>query len=218
MRLLAVGAMLCFAAALPLRAQSLCAYRNDSGSIVYTNTPLTDGTCGSAARPAQLRAAATVTVARYDPLVRSWAGKYGVSPKLVHAVIATESAYNTGAVSRAGARGLMQLMPATAKLYGATDLHDPAENIRAGVAHLRDLLDSFGGDVRLALAAYNAGSEAVRKYSGVPPYDETRRYVVSVLSKYGGRAAALVAPAAIARDAYRVEMKVNARGLVSLEN
>jgi len=213
-----VGAVLCLAAALPLRAENLCTYRNDSGSIVYTNTPLVDGTCGSASRPAHLRPATAPTVARYDPLVKSWAGKYGVSPRLVHAVIATELAYNTGAVSPKGARGLMQLMPATAKLYGATKLHDPAENIRAGTAHLRDLLDSFGGDVRLALAAYNAGSEAVRKYSGVPPYDETRRYVVSVLSKYGGRAASLIGRTAIARDAYRVELKVNARGGISLEN
>jgi soluble lytic murein transglycosylase-like protein len=108
-----------------------------------------------------------------------------MDPALVKAVIRAESAFNPKAVSRAGAAGLMQLMPGTAAQYGVYDRFDPAANIDAGTRHLRGLLDMFNNDLMLALAAYNAGEGAVMKYGNtIPPYAETRTYVNRVLSYY----------------------------------
>ena len=108
----------------------------------------------------------------------------GISPALVRAVIHQESGEDPSAVSEAGAMGLMQLMPGTADAYGVSDPFDPEQNVAGGTALLADLLRQFHGDVRLALAAYNAGSGAVAKYGGVPPYAETQAYVRSVTSLY----------------------------------
>lgn len=109
----------------------------------------------------------------------------GVEGALVHALIFAESSYDPAAVSPAGATGLMQLMPETARRYGVNDLLDPEQNVRAGVRHLKDLLEQFDGDVELAIAAYNAGANAViRAGNRVPPYPETRRYVPRVLGHY----------------------------------
>jgi hypothetical protein len=99
--------------------------------------------------------------------------------------VAAESAFDQRAVSRAGARGLMQLMPDTARRYGLRDVHDPGPNLEAGVAYLRELVNRFGGDVTLAIAAYNSGPEAVERYGGVPPYEETQRYLKRIRSYYG---------------------------------
>src|SRR5881409_3038557 len=126
-------------ACLPARADSLCAYRTESGALVYTNTPTKDGLCASASVAPPIGPVPDSQVARYDASIRNWAQQYGVSPGLVHAVVATESAYNPAAVSSKGARGLMQLMPETARRYGVTDAFDADQNIRGGVAHLRDL-------------------------------------------------------------------------------
>jgi hypothetical protein len=104
----------------------------------------------------------------------------------VDLVIRMESGYNPRAVSPKGARGVMQLMPATASMYGVANLFDPLQNIRAGVRYLKDLFQRFNSDVSLALAAYNAGPEAVEKHGGVPPYDETRSYVRAILMAYRG--------------------------------
>ncbi|ADC62226.1 lytic transglycosylase domain-containing protein [Allochromatium vinosum] len=123
--------------------------------------------------------------ALYHHFVLANARRYGLSPSLLHAVIRAESAYNPAAVSRAGAQGLMQLMPGTAARYGVRDSFDPAENIRGGSAYLRDLLDLFDQDVKLALAGYNAGEGAVIKHGRqIPPYTETQDYVRKVLSFY----------------------------------
>jgi len=109
----------------------------------------------------------------------------GVDAALLHAVISVESGYDSRAVSPKGATGLMQLMPATAARYGVQNLRDPQANIRGGAAYLRDLLQMFGNDVELALAAYNAGEQAViRSGSRLPPYAETRRYVPLVVAHY----------------------------------
>lgn len=118
----------------------------------------------------------------YDPIITSLASEYGVDKSLVKAVIHAESGYNPNAVSSKGAQGLMQLMPKTAQGLNVSNSFDPKENIRGGVRYLRFLLDTFNGDVSLALAAYNAGLSKVSQYGGIPPYEETRNYVAKVLS------------------------------------
>jgi hypothetical protein len=129
-------------------------------------------------------AAATLPVvqapAEYRALVGSLSRAHGVDENLVHAVIAVESAWKPKARSSKGARGLMQLMPATARQYGVRNAYVPAANLNAGIRHLRSLLDRF--DVSLALAAYNSGEATVRRFNGIPPYRETREYVSRVLS------------------------------------
>jgi len=108
----------------------------------------------------------------------------GVDPRLIAAVATRESANNPNAVSRAGACGIMQLMPATARLLGVTNIFDVRENVFGGARYLRALLDTFNGDLDLTLAAYNAGPAAVQKYGGVPPYAETLAYVKAVRGAY----------------------------------
>ncbi len=117
----------------------------------------------------------------YDDLIEAAASKHGVDADLVKAVVRAESGFNPSAVSPAGAGGLMQLMPSTARSLKVGDLFDPAENVDAGVRYLRQQMDKFG-DIRLALAAYNAGPAAVVKYGGVPPFSETQSYINRVLS------------------------------------
>lgn len=120
--------------------------------------------------------------ARLERVIEANARRYGLLPELLHAVIRTESAYKQSAVSSAGAQGLMQLMPGTASRYGVSDSFNPVENVRGGAAYLRDLLDMFDQDLRLALAGYNAGENAVIKYGRrIPPYSETQNYVRTVL-------------------------------------
>ena len=119
-----------------------------------------------------------------DTLIRSAAAKYGVDPKLVSAVAEAESSRRPDAVSSAGAVGVMQLMPETAKALGVNNVYDPAQNIDGGAKYLKEMLDDFGGDVRRAVAAYNAGPQAVKAYGGVPPYAETQNYVNKVLDLY----------------------------------
>jgi soluble lytic murein transglycosylase-like protein len=121
---------------------------------------------------------------RINAAVEQAARQHGLDPLLVHAVIQVESAYNPYAISHAGAQGLMQLMPATARSLGVRNSFDVEENIRAGVRHLKELKDQYKDD-RLALAAYNAGAGAVRKYGWIPPYAETQEYVYKVGKKYG---------------------------------
>jgi soluble lytic murein transglycosylase-like protein len=105
------------------------------------------------------------------------AAQHSVPVELIHSVIQVESNYNPYAVSRKGARGLMQLIPETAKRFGVSDAFDPADNIQGGAKYLRYLLDLYSGNYTLALAAYNAGEGAVARYGDVPPYPETRNYV-----------------------------------------
>jgi soluble lytic murein transglycosylase-like protein len=118
----------------------------------------------------------------------------GVDPRLIHAVIWQESKYKPSAVSGAGAQGMMQLMPATAKRFNCADLSDPEQNIEAGTKYLRWLLKRFDGDVTLALAAYNAGEGSVDKYDGVPPFGETQNYVRIITERYGKTYHPLLSP------------------------
>lgn len=119
----------------------------------------------------------------WDGLISLAARQHELPPELIKAVIAAESDFNPEAVSRAGARGLMQLMPTTAASLGVEDPLRPDENVRGGVRYLRSMIDRYG-ELRLALAAYNAGPAAVDRYGGIPPYRETRDYVKRVLSYY----------------------------------
>lgn len=123
---------------------------------------------------------------RFDDLIETSAARWRVDPTLVRAVIQVESDFNPHCVSNKGARGLMQLIPETAKRYGVKDIFDPAENIEAGVHYLADLMTMFRNDLSQALAAYNAGEGAVLKYAGIPPYEETSTYVKRALTVYYG--------------------------------
>ena len=123
--------------------------------------------------------------ARYTPIIDAVAERLEMAPELLHAVVRAESAYDPNAVSKAGAVGLMQLMPGTAEIYGVADRRDPVANVSAGAQYLRDLLEQFGQDLELALAAYNAGENAVKNHGNqIPPYAETQGYVRKVLGFY----------------------------------
>ncbi len=140
----------------------------------------------STAHPAGLAAAHTRPLSTaYDGLVRQASRAYQMDESLVRAVIHTESDFNPSAVSAKGASGLMQLMPGTASRYGVHDVFDPVENVYAGVHYLHDLKQMFNGNTRLAVAAYNAGENAVLRYGGIPPYPETIDYVSRVTSLHG---------------------------------
>jgi soluble lytic murein transglycosylase-like protein len=198
--LIFVGAML--GAIAGPAAADIYSFRDDRGVVHFTNTPddnrykLVRREAGSAPQPVSTNAVASSAMSRVwmppEETIRKFASiievasrTHGVEAALVHAVVSAESGYNPGAVSKAGARGLMQLMPDTAKRYGVRDIMDPAQNIYAGVRYLRDLLMMFNGNLELAIAAYNAGENAVIKYGNkIPPYAETVQYVPKVLGFY----------------------------------
>ena len=121
--------------------------------------------------------------ARFAPIIDQISAKHGVDANLVRAVITVESAYQEHARSRKGAMGLMQLMPATARQYGVNDPYDARSNIEGGIRYLKSLMEQF--ELKLALAAYNAGEAAVRRFGGIPPYPETRNYVNRILDLVG---------------------------------
>jgi len=133
-------------------------------------------------------AARVAAPTRFDELIQTAARDESLDPKLLKSVMLFESGFDPRAVSRKGARGLMQLMPETAKSHGVRNVHDPAQNVQAGARHLSYLMDIYGGDLERTLAAYNAGEAAVERYRGVPPYDETRDYVRNILAAYSGGA------------------------------
>src|SRR5437867_1050438 len=173
--------------ALPARPEQLCAAAGPSGSTIFTNSP-PDGICRPVLLPGPpAPAPAPVAAGKrpFDKSVTEHARRYGVSQKLVHAVIQAESGGNPAAVSPKGAQGIMQLMPATARRFEVSDPLDPDQNIEGGVRYLSYLLDIYNGDTVRALAAYNAGEAAVRKHGGVPPYRETQDYVHKVLELAG---------------------------------
>jgi len=160
--------------------------RDGSGALGVKTVPAPSGRGmigGSAAMRGPAAAIIHRRAARYEGLITAIAARHGVEAALVKAVIRAESGFNPRAVSPKGARGLMQLMPATARRHNVRNVFSPQDNIEGGVEHLRLLLDKYRGDVRLALAAYNAGTRAVAAAGlRIPPYRETRRYVRRVLS------------------------------------
>lgn len=164
-------------------------YEDDEGIVHFTDAP-TDKRFKIFMRDlkkdkelrTKLKFSASVNAAEYDQIIKAYADKYGVSASLIKAVIHAESGYNPNAVSSKGAGGLMQLMPDTARSLKVVDRFNPRDNVDGGVRYLRFLIDTFRGDISLALAAYNAGLSKVAKYGGIPPYNETRNYVNRVLS------------------------------------
>jgi soluble lytic murein transglycosylase-like protein len=173
--------------------------RQADGTIVLSDKPLGPGARTFAVeRAPSLRATRPATTgsddsSSYDSLIEEHAARQNLRPDLVRAVIQVESGFNPRAISNKGAMGLMQLMPATARELGVRNAYDPVQNIRGGTEYLRQLLDRFGGDEALALAAYNAGAGAVSKYGdAIPPYRETRQYVEKIRARsslYTGGAA-----------------------------
>jgi soluble lytic murein transglycosylase-like protein len=172
-------------------------YVDESGKVHFTNVPsdsryklyiATEKTPGVVAETLSARSYRPMPSAdrnRYHAQIMAAARAYGLEPALIHAVISAESGYNNLARSRRGARGLMQLMPDTARRYGVTNPLDPEQNIHGGAAYLKDLLVLFGDDLQLALAAYNAGEGAVMTHGyRIPPYRETIQYVPKVMAYY----------------------------------
>jgi hypothetical protein len=197
-----IAAVLAFAGARPAQAD-IFSYKDERGVVHFTNINPNDkrwkmirkeeGSAPSSGAPivggnrgiGGLFMPAQADILRYSSLIETASRTHGVDPNLVHAVITAESGYNARALSRAGAQGLMQLMPDTARRYGVQNSWDPAENINGGVKYLRDLIQMFEGNLELAVAAYNAGENAVIRYGRkIPPYAETVHYVPKVLGFY----------------------------------
>jgi soluble lytic murein transglycosylase-like protein len=163
-------------------------WTDENGRVVLANTPRPGaGQLVPSYPTEQITAVRTLNPSTserarmYDSLIAEYAENHGIRPDLVRAVVQVESAFNPYARSPKGAQGLMQLMPATAEQFGVKNAYNPEENVRAGVAYLRQLLDRYDNDEELALAAYNAGPGAVDKYGeNVPPYAETRHYVAQI--------------------------------------
>ena len=172
-----------FAAALPAVAQVKLVVRSDGKKVIY-NVGASGG-----GKVSDLRWLAKQRDRRsqYDRMIERYADQFNVDPILVRAVIQVESDFNPQCTSGKGARGLMQLIPETAQRYGVKDIYDPEQNIRGGVAYLSDLLGMFSYDLPRALAAYNAGEGAVTRHGGIPPYNETMKYVKRALTVYYGR-------------------------------
>ena len=171
----------------PLSAYAqIYAWRDVNGMLVLSDRKLNDGALTYAVPDAPgIRATTPLAGAAYreqfEPLVQEHARRHSLRPELVRAVIQVESGFNPRARSPRGAMGLMQLMPATARQLGVRDAYNPADNIRAGCAYLRRLIDRYDGNEELGLAAYNAGAEAVDRHGKkIPPYQETRDYVKKV--------------------------------------
>lgn len=188
----AIVLLLLVSLAAPAQAEKVQVYRKADGTLLFTNrAPSIVRERGMLLLETRVyrdehytlkpRALTAARRDAYDDLIADAANRWGVEFALVKAVVHAESAFDKEAVSRAGARGLMQLMPATASMLKVSDIHDPYDNINGGAQYLRMMLNKFRGDVRNALAAYNAGEANVKKYGGIPPFPETKDYVSKVV-------------------------------------
>ncbi len=156
---------------------------------------------------------------RYISLINEWAPQYNLDANLVEAVVAVESNYNRFAVSKKGAQGLMQLIPATAKRFGVRNTFDPADNIRGGIRYLNFLMSYFQGNLEHVLAAYNAGENTVVRYHGVPPYPETQKYIRKVTSLYHAlNSAAAPDPVKWQRGKFRLKRVILPNGSILFTN
>lgn len=169
-------------------------YTNENGVICYTDTPIDKKAnrihkdhANAPSKQKQGYRPDSKSTSDYHSIVHEKASNYNLDPSLIKAVITTESNWNSRAISRKGAMGLMQLMPATAVDMNVSNPLDPEENIEGGTKYLKYLLERFNGDLTLALAAYNAGPKTVEKFGYVPPISETKQYVNKVLSLYNGK-------------------------------
>lgn len=167
-------------------------YGKKHAKTKITRAPSPDAATARSAevKRSQSTPAAALTSA-YSHIINAACDKYGVDPSLVHAVVKVESDFNPFALSRKGAMGLMQLMPQTAVEMNVKNSFNPEQNIHGGVKYLRYLLDRYEGNIRLALAAYNSGETAVKRWGTIPPYKETQQYVTKILKLYGGLDTAL---------------------------
>jgi len=187
-RILFVGVSLL----VPFCAQAeIFKYRAPDGTVHFTDRPMT-GKYRLEWRSGKRKSKGGYSLAKleenkakFTPLIEEVAKDLRLHPGLLHAMVRVESSYNPKAVSRKGAQGLMQLMPETAARYGVSDSYDPKQNLEGGARYLKDLLKEFEFDIRLALAAYNAGENAVKKYGNqIPPFTETQEYVGKVMGEY----------------------------------
>lgn len=183
-------------------------YRDNDGIVYFTDTPpkgveftmIKRYAAPSGNKAKSTRRAAVGNDGRYDTLISHAARKHKVDPSLIKSVIKVESDFDRFSISSKGARGLMQLMPDTARLLKVRNVFDPAQNIDGGTRYLGMMLKKFGGDLRLALAAYNAGPNAVKKYGGTPPYPETIRYIQKVYTAYRWLTGGATPPSVYTRD------------------
>jgi soluble lytic murein transglycosylase-like protein len=181
----------------PIASADIFKYVDDQGIICFTDKPsgkkadriYKDAPETASAQQETVRQNSGINAgtSQYHDIIHEKASMYNIDPSLIKAVITTESNWNKRAISRKGAMGLMQLMPATASEMNVRNPYDPEENIEAGTKYLRYLLERFNGDLTLALAAYNAGPKTVEKFGYVPPITETKHYVKKVLSLYNGQ-------------------------------
>ena len=166
---------------------SVAVYRKfgEDGTVYLTNRPDGDAAYRFFGHFRALRLMETLGPEGVRTLAERYAARYGVDARMILAIIHTESGFDSTAVSPAGARGLMQLMPGTQQDLGVSDAFNPSENVEGGVRYFRAMLDRYNGNIALALAAYNAGPANVDKYGGVPPFEETQRYVRKVMQRAG---------------------------------
>ena len=185
-RLLFLGVLVLANAAWSLPAFSdVYVYKDNQGVLTFTNVPNHSGYRRVLREDnGRVSSGPPAGVTGYEELIRGASDRHNIDADLIRAVIKAESAFNSNARSNKGAMGLMQLMPETARLHNVLDAFNPNDNVEGGVRHLKMLLSRYQGDIELSLAAYNAGSGAVEKHGGIPPFAETREYVRRVLSYY----------------------------------
>jgi hypothetical protein len=206
----------------PGSGQTLYSYIDQYGVRTFTNIPPTapvkDLTITGAPPEWQRepRQAPSASRSSLDPIIEKYAREYQVDPDLIRSMIRTESGFDPSAVSPKGAEGLMQLMPATAQRLGVRNPFDPEQNIRGGTQHMRSLLDTFGNDLKLSLAAYNAGENLVQRIGRIPDYRETHDYVRTVTQRYGKNK--MPPPQATAPPETQAYRFVDHDGVVNLTN